>query len=147
MKTIIRSALVLMVFAWASGSGAAEVVLGPVGPSPYEVVRGWHKPFAREGYAFGGNSGVWAESPQRIFIAQRGETRLPQPVPAEFTGHAGSIGINVLRATDRRTWQNCLYVLDGEGNVIENWTQWDQLCENSDGSTTVDAPACAKASR
>ena len=52
---------------------------GPVGPSPYDVVRGWQKPFAGPGYAFGGNSGVFAESPDRIFIAQRGEFRLPDP--------------------------------------------------------------------
>ena len=69
---------------------------GPVGPSPYDVVRGWHKPFAEPGFAFGGNSGVFAESPDRIFVAQRGEFRLPNPVPPEFAGFAGSIGINVL---------------------------------------------------
>ena len=51
--------------------------LGPTGPSPYDVVANWHKPFAEEGFAFGGNSGVFAESPDRIFISQRGETRLP----------------------------------------------------------------------
>ena len=106
---------------------------GPIGPSPYDVVRGWHKPFAQSGFAFGGNSGVFAESPTRIFIAQRGEARLPSPVPPEFKGYAGSIGINVLSATDRRVWQNCLYTLDGDGNVKERWTQWDKLCEGSDG--------------
>lgn len=112
---------------------AAEVIMGPVGPSPYDVVSGWHKPFAREGFAFGGNSGVWAESPDRIFIAQRGETRLPDPLPPEYTTFAGSIGINVLTAPALRTWQNCLYVLDGEGRMIESWSQWDHLCDDSDG--------------
>jgi hypothetical protein len=106
---------------------------GPIGPSPYDVVRGWHKPFAQPGFAFGGNSGVFAESPNRIFIAQRGEARLPNPVPPEFKGYAGSIGINVLSATDRRVWQNCLYTVDGDGNVKERWTQWDKLCEGADG--------------
>ena len=57
--------------------GREAVITGPVGPSPYDVVRGWHKPFAEPGFAFGGNSGVFAESPNRIFVAQRGETRLP----------------------------------------------------------------------
>jgi sugar lactone lactonase YvrE len=106
---------------------------GPVGPSPYDVVRGWHKPFAEPGFAFGGNSGVFAESPNRIFIAQRGETRLPDPVPPQFLGFAGSIGINVLNAADRRVWRNCLYTLDGNGNVKERWPQWDRLCEGSPG--------------
>lgn len=109
------------------------VIMGPVGPSPYDVVRGWHKPFADPGFAFGGNSGVFAESPNRIFVAQRGEARLPDPVPPAFAGFAGSIGINVLSAADRRVWKHCLYTLDGNGKVKELWTQWDRLCEGSDG--------------
>ena len=112
---------------------AQEVDLSTVGPSPYDVISGWHMPFAEPGYAFGGNSGVFAESPDRIFILQRGETRLPNPVPPEFAGYAGSIGINVLRDTERRVWQNCIYRLNGEGEVQEPWTQWDHLCEGSDG--------------
>ena len=112
---------------------AQEVDLSTVGPSPYDVVSGWHMPFAQPGYAFGGNSGVYAESPDRIFILQRGETRLPNPVPSEFAGYAGSIGINVLQDTERRVWQNCIYTLNGDGEVQERWTQWDHLCEGSDG--------------
>jgi hypothetical protein len=112
---------------------AAPVVEGPVGPSPYTVIRGWHKPFAAPGFAFGGNSGVFAESPDRILIAQRGEFRLPDPVPPGFAGFAGSIKFNVLNAVDRRVWQNCLYTLDRNGNVKERWTQWDKLCEGSPG--------------
>ncbi|MEX2582125.1 MAG: 6-bladed beta-propeller [Gemmatimonadota bacterium] len=106
---------------------------GPVGPSPYEPVTGWHKPFSQAGFAFGGNSGVFAESPDRIFVLQRGEARLPTPVPPGYEGYAGSVGINVLMEADRRVWRNCLYVLDGDGNVIEQWNKWDILCENSDG--------------
>jgi hypothetical protein len=132
---IAGAGVALALSALVSGqSTAARVIMGPnVGPSPYTVIRGWQKPFSRPGFAFGGNSGVFAESPNRIFILQRGETRLPQPIPKEFAGFAGSIGINVLSDTARRTWQNCLYVLDGNGNVIENWNQWDRLCEGSDG--------------
>ena len=110
-----------------------DATQGPVGPSPYDVVSGWHTPFADDGYAFGGNSGVFAESPDRIFIAQRGEARLPSPIPPEFAGYAGSIGINVLRDTDRRVWRNCLYTLDADGRVTDLWDQWDHLCEGSDG--------------
>ena len=107
--------------------------LGPTGPSPYDVVANWHKPFAEEGFAFGGNSGVFAESPDRIFISQRGETRLPNPVPPEFAGYAGSIGINVLSDSEFRTWQNCLMVVAGDGNVLEGWDQGDHLCDSGEG--------------
>ena len=110
------------------------VVSGPVGPSPYDVVRYWHKPFSEPGFAFGGNSGVFAESPNRILIAQRGETRLPDPLPAGYTGFAGSLGINVLSATDRRVMKkNFLYTLDADGKVRERWSQWDHLFADATG--------------
>ncbi len=125
--------MTLLMTGLTGAANAAEVIMGPVGPSPYDVVEGWHKPFAEDGFAFGGNSGVWAESPGRIFIAQRGETKLPDPLPPEYDGFAGSIGINVLTDATLRTWQNCMYTLDADGNVRENWSQWDFLCEGSDG--------------
>lgn len=107
---------------------------GPVGPSPYEVVTHWVEPFQAPGFAFGGTSGIFAESPDRIFVVQRGETRLPRPVPDSFSGgHAGSVGINVLTDTEYRTWRNVLYTLNGEGEVLEIWDHWDHLFEGSDG--------------
>lgn len=106
---------------------------GPIGESPYNVIRGWHKPFAEYGFAFGGNSGVFAESPDRIIIGQRGETVLPYPIPEDFPGYAGALGINVLQVTNRRTWQNCLYTVNGDGELLELWDHWDYLCEGSDG--------------
>ena len=116
-----------------AAEGPQPIVPERLGPSPYDVVTGWHEPFAEEGFAFGGNSGVFAESPDRIFVAMRGETRLPDPVPAEFDQHAGSIGINVLFEAERRVWRHCMYTLDGDGRVLEMWDQWDHLCEDSDG--------------
>ena len=133
MRSLAKLMVVLMVAAPAQVLVAQDAETGPVGPSPYNIVSGWHTPFAGAGYAFGGNSGVFAESPDRIFIAQRGETRLPIPIPSEFAGYAGSLGINTLRATDLRTWQNCLYTIDGAGNVIDVWDQWDYLCAGSEG--------------
>jgi hypothetical protein len=117
----------------AATGTTATTVRGPVGPSPYNVVRHWHQPFQQPGYAFGGNSGVFAESPDRIFVAMRGEYRLPNPVPPGFQQHAGTIGVNVLTAADGRVWRNCLYTLDRNGKVKELWTQWDHLCEGSSG--------------
>jgi WD40 repeat protein len=105
----------------------------PIGESPYDVVSLWHEPFAERGFAFGGNSGIWAESADRIIIAQRGETVLPFPIPDDFLGFAGDLGINTLQATTRRTWQNCLFTVNGDGELQELWTQWDYLCEGSEG--------------
>ena len=132
MRSSIR-VVVVVVFLGVSGGLVSAQEGGPIGPSPYDVVEGWLKPFAGEGFALGGNSGVFAESPDRIFVLQRGETRLPYPVPPAFSGFVGSIGINALREAERRTWRNCIFVVDGEGNVIEIWDQWDYLFEGSDG--------------
>ena len=52
---------------------------------------------------------MWEEYPDRIIIAQRGETVLPYPIKDDFLGFAGDMGINVLFETERRTWKNCLY--------------------------------------
>lgn len=137
MMRIVAALAVLVTWAVSDPTTLAQsrqaVITGPVGPSPYDIVRGWHKPFAEPGFAFGGNSGVFAESPDRIFIAQRGETRLPSEIPPEFAGYVGSIGINALTDAARRVWRNCLYTLNGEGRVKERWTQWDHLCEGSPG--------------
>lgn len=133
LRTLAGSLALLMLAPAGWPVLAQEMEPGPIGPSPYNVVSGWHEPFAEPGYAFGGNSGVFAAAPDRIFVLQRGETLLPEPIPPGFTGHAGSLGINVLLDTERRVWRNCIYTLDGNGKVVERWNQWDYLCQGSDG--------------
>lgn len=128
----LASVLAAVTLAGQPATLSAQNVTGPVGPSPYDIVSGWHEPFAEEGYAFGGNSGVFAESPDRIFILQRGETRLPDPVPPEYDGFAGSIGINVLLDSVPRVWRNVVYTVDGEGRPREIWDHWDHLFEGAD---------------
>ena len=125
-----RSVLILAVVVGAgllTGPVALQERL-VVGESPYNVVDNWMKPFAENGFAWGAHSAVYAESPDRIFVSQRGEIRLPDPLPAGFSGFVGSIGLNPLQPEEgQRTWRNVLFVVDGDGNMIESWTQWDEL--------------------
>jgi WD40 repeat protein len=103
------------------------------GPSPYNFnTETWMQPFAAEGRTWGGTSGIAIQSSERIFLLQRGETQLPSPIPPEYTSFAGSLGWNVLRGRGR-IWENCIYVIDGEGNLLEVWNQWDHLFEGTDG--------------
>jgi hypothetical protein len=60
---------------------------------PYDVVAGWPKPLSNlpghQGWTWGAVQGVFAESPDRVFILQRGELpdlRRPQPVPLNQVG-------------------------------------------------------------
>ena len=59
---------------------------------PYQVVSNWPQPFARQGYIQGSQGGVFAESPNRIFMANRGELKLPEKLPNNFNGAWGSLG-------------------------------------------------------
>ncbi len=108
---------------------------GPIGPSPYEAVDGWLKPFD-EGFTFGGNVGVQPDTPNRIFILQRGSTRLPNPVPAGYLGYAGSINMSPQKG-EARVYRNVIFVVDGTGKMIEAWSQWDHLFARTDTEVGV----------
>lgn len=106
---------------------------GPVGPSPYQFTsETWLPPFAESGRTWGGNSGVTVQSMDRIFFIQRGETELPDPIPEDYTRFPGSLGWNVLQGRGR-VWQNCIYVVNAAGEVLEVWDHWDHLFMGTDG--------------
>jgi hypothetical protein len=133
---------------------------------PYDVVPNWPKPLSNlpghENWTWGAMQGVFAESPDRIYLVQRGElpklarpaaTPLPQlgpslsfPVgqvpfrnasqgPVSSPPGAGGPGAvpedpaNAWRGrmgVDAR-WEHCLVVVNANGDIIEQWTQWDKL--------------------
>jgi hypothetical protein len=131
MRQLKISAAMLMLGALAAPALAQDT--GVIGPSPYDfTTETWIQPFAEDGFTWGGNSGVVVESKDRIFFLQRGETELPNPVPDNYTRFAGSMGWNILRGRGR-TWRNCIYVLNSEGEVLEVWDQWDHLFMGTDG--------------
>ena len=47
---------------------------------PYNVAEKWPLPLsvAKPGYIWGSTGGIFAETPNRIFIANRGELKLPE---------------------------------------------------------------------
>ena len=92
---------------------------------PYDVVAIWPQQWAKQGYIWGSQPGVFAETPNRIFIASRGELKLPDPLPRGFTNEWGSLGERA--TTPKAEMRNCILVVDGEGKLIESWTQWDKL--------------------
>lgn len=127
---------------------------------PYEVVTDWPKPLSQldghDDWTWGAVQGIFAESPDRVFILMRGELpELERPVevpypevgpsisypvsatpfrnasvgPVTSPGNTGSDGWNAWQGTlgvDAR-WEHCLIVVDSEGNIIEEWTQWDSI--------------------
>jgi len=101
---------------------------------PYELARNWPQPFARQGYVWGSQGGVLADTPDRIFLLNRGELKRPADVPADFAGAWGLLG----RATDPTPEiRNCIVIVNGDGKVIESWTQWDHLFQGGHGPHSI----------
>ena len=78
---------------------------------PYEVVPDWPKPLPTHDaeWGYGGVVGVFAETPDRVFVLTRGD------LPSKPQG-AGP-------ASPRR--QSFVLVFNRNGEMIENWSQWD----------------------
>jgi hypothetical protein len=111
---------------------------------PYDVVEGWPSwahPYPRPGYIWGSQGGVFAEAPDRVFLASRGEIKLPPNLPRNFPGNWGALGIwngRLAQATGQLPeFNNCIVIVDREGRLIEAWTQWDYLFEEGRGPHTV----------
>jgi hypothetical protein len=115
-----------------------------------------------EGWTWGAVQGVFAQNPDRIFVTMRGElpdlsnlerqivevetedgrtVRLQVPGRGEFARNA-SVGpyASPGEATDQflgeedidYRWHHIIMVFDGEGNMVEDWTQWDSLFKPAD---------------
>jgi sugar lactone lactonase YvrE len=143
---------------------SAQAASGPRGgqeqTGPYEVVPDWPKPLSQlkghEKWTWGAVQGIFAESPNRVYVLMRGElpslprpTEVPYPSvgpslsfpvaqtpfrnasvgPVSSPGNSGSDGWNGWKGklgVDAR-WEHCLFVVDGAGNIVEEWTQWDDI--------------------
>ena len=127
---------------------------------PYDVVPDWPKPLSQlpghEKWTFGAAQGIFAETPDRVFLLQRGELpnlerpeEKPYPAvgpsisfpvtqtpwrnasvgPLASPGNQGSDGWNGWKGklgVDAR-WEHCVLVVDANGNITEDWTKWDSL--------------------
>jgi hypothetical protein len=126
----------------------------------YDVAPNWPKPLSQlpghERWTWGAGQSVFAESPNRVFILQRGELpvverpktikvapsiefplfRLPirdattASPPGALFGPDGKTPGNDLDVgmpgVDYR-WEHNIIVVNANGDIIEDWTQWDKM--------------------
>src|ERR1700749_779468 len=110
-----------------AGSGQGEKG-GEDETGPYEVVKGWPQTWAPQGYIWGSQPGILAETPDRVFVVERGEIKIPdKPMGRGFNGFWGSTGERA--SVPKPEVHNCIIVLDHTGKMVESWTQWDHLFE------------------
>lgn len=121
--------LVVLPLLWSVlPEAAAQQKGGEDETGPYDIVASWPTSWALTGFVPGSQPGVFAESPNRIFVAARGELKLPEKLPPAFNGTWGSVGQG-FATTPRPELRNTLVVLDGNGRQIEAdvWGKWDEL--------------------
>src|SRR5918996_1484731 len=78
----------------ANAAAQEQAGEGPRRMGGYEVVENWPKPLPdgpdgvkHDGWTWGSGCGVWAESPDKVWICQRGEIELPPGAkPWTFAG-------------------------------------------------------------
>jgi sugar lactone lactonase YvrE len=133
---------------------------------PYRVDPNWPKPMSQwpghRGWTWGAVQGVFAQNPDRIFVAMRGElpdlsnlksqvvelqTEDNRTVHLQVPGRGmywrnASVGpfASPGEATDEYEgvagkdyrWEHIISVFDRQGNLIEDWTQWDSLFKPDD---------------
>ena len=149
------------------GQGQARFAAVPTekgGQDPfgaYEIVKDWPKPISGlpglDKWTWGAGEGVFAETPNRVFILQRGllpnlqrprGIKLPQLGPniefpigrlpwrdATSTSPPGALEVNGKVGDDSDVgvngtdfnWSHIIMVADAQGNLIEDWTQWDKM--------------------
>ena len=114
---------------------------------PYQVVEDWPKPLPsdrhpHDGWTWGSFGGVYAESPDRIWIAMRGELPLQEGMePWQAYGATDVVG-NAPPTTDglnstcnptsnrrgyERRWEHSIFVVNRDGNLVDEWPHLDQM--------------------
>ena len=105
----------------------------------YEPVVPWPKPLpdtdlSHDGWTWGSGAGVWAESPDKVWVMQRGEISLP---PGAEPWICACL-LNPRRTnTGRRDYSgtpypyqmrrhHLVFAVDGNGKTIEEWLQHDK---------------------
>jgi hypothetical protein len=119
---------------------------------PYEFVENWPQPLpdrsdgvSHQGWTWGSVGAVYAETPDRIWIAQRGELPLPEkakpwtpyamlnPSRGSATGNEDGVSATCEQSANKRGWQrrmhHVIFVVDRSGKMVQEWPQHDQLFE------------------
>lgn len=123
---------------WTQGRGQVE---WKVDTGDYEVVANWPQPLPdgpdgvkHAGFTWGSGGGVFAESPNRIWIAQRGERPLPPGAKPWTIGtmlipprsDSGRDDYGGARGWERR-WHHNIFAVDRDGKAVVEWLHLDKF--------------------
>lgn len=138
-----------------TGAGSATAQPGPdatrtvqgVPMGDYEVVLDWPKPLpdddlSHDGWTWGSGAGVLVESPDKVWVAQRGEIQLPPSAepwicPCLLEPRRTNTGRRAYSGNEypyemRR--HHIVFAVDRDGYAIEEWLQLDEYLAPPRGS-------------
>jgi hypothetical protein len=126
VAAIIIATLAIAGFAQSHEKGGGDET------GPYELVQGWPQNYCGDGYQIGSTAGIWAESPDRVFIFNRGCL----PVLKDTRGAAESFiparnasGYDLSQKDSSRhpRWDHIVNIVDRNGRLVESWEQHNKM--------------------
>jgi hypothetical protein len=122
---------------------------------PYELVENWPQPIAdgadglkHEGWTWGSVGGIHAETPDRIWVAMRGELPLPagakpwtpygmlNPTRGNATGNDDGLSATCQPVAKRgweRRYHHTIFVLNRDGKIVQDWPHLNKMFEMTCG--------------
>jgi hypothetical protein len=99
---------------------------------PYDVVPGWPQNYCGDGFVIGATAGIFAESPDRVFIFSRGCLPVIEDTrgPAEnFIPIRNAANFDLSQADPARhpRWDHIVDIVDRNGRLVESWEQHNKL--------------------
>ena len=159
----ILTAIVAVSVSCSSPSSAPEAASAPAAPAapaekggqeefgPYEPVANWPQPLPdgpdgvkHDGWTWGSVGAIYAETPDRIWIAQRGELPLPkgakpwtpygmltgQMARGNATGNADGLSATCETVEKRgweRRWHHSVFIVDRDGKLVDEWPFMEKM--------------------
>ena len=99
----------------------------------YELVPNWPENPCGAGFQVGSTAGVFAESPDRVLIFQRGclpelkDRTFGQPQSLVPSRNASGYDLSREEEERRPRWDHNLYIVNREGKMIDSWEQHNHL--------------------
>jgi peptidylamidoglycolate lyase len=133
LKRLIVSVAAGAVLVTAAAIGQAPTEKGGGNETgPYDVVTGWPQNYCGAGHVIGSTGGIWAESPDRVYIFNRGclpELKESRGVADSFIPSRNASGYDMSQKDPARhpRWDHVLNIVNRDGKLIESWDQHNKM--------------------